>query len=178
MKHLAILISICFSFGSYAQTIKENQVDEFTKNKIVRTSWEPLSKKGKIYSHARASIINTTRYLELKIMLSAGLTMEHSVFAIEDGETVMLKLDNDSIVNLNNPEHQISCTGCGAINIIGGGVQGIHLKINLANMQIDNLINHKITKIRIYTTDGFVENEVPGKFQETVSKELKLIQTM
>ena len=178
MKLTATIICfLCLSIVTHGQMIKEDQVDEFTKNKVVRTSWEPLTKKGKIYSHARVSKINTTTYLDFKIMLSAGLTMDHSVFAIEKGETVMLKLNNDTIVTLNNPEHLISCTGCGAINIIGSGVQGIHLKIDLTDNQISTLLDHKITKIRIYTTDGYVENEVPDKFQEIVSKELSLIRS-
>jgi hypothetical protein len=61
---------------SFGQTIEENQIDEFTKNKVIRTSWEPLSKSGNIYAHARASKINESLYVDFKIMLAGGLGPE------------------------------------------------------------------------------------------------------
>jgi hypothetical protein len=89
----------------------------------------------------------------------------------------MLKLDNDSVLTLNNPKYEIACRGCGAINLIGSEGYGVHIKIPLESDQIDYLIDHKIMKMRIYTTDGYVEGDVKDKFSDIIAKEFKLIQS-
>jgi hypothetical protein len=153
-----------------SQTLKENKVDEFTKNSVKRTSWEPVSKMGKIYAHVRASKINDQYYLDVKTILLAG-----DVFGIKEGDVVMLKMSTDSILTLNNPKHLVSCKGCGSVNIIGSDGYGVELNLPVLPDQVDYLISNKITKIRIYTTDGFVESDIKEKFQDAASRVLKLI---
>lgn len=154
-----------------AQTLKENKVDEFTKNTVKRTSWEPISKMGKIYAHARASKINDNIYLDIRSLFPAV-----DVFAVKEGEAVMIKLKTDSIITLTNPKAQVSCKGCGSVNIIGSDGYGVELNLLLNKEQIESLTKNKATKVRIYTTDGFVESDIKEKFQENIGKVLKLIQ--
>lgn len=153
-----------------AQTLKENKVDEFTKNTVKRTSWEPISKTGKIYAHVRASKINDNTYLDIRTLFPAV-----EVFAIKEGEAVMIKLNTDSIITLTIPKGLVSCKGCGSVNIIGSDGYGVELNLELNKEQIESLAKNKVTKIRIYTTDGFVESAIKEKFQETINRVLKLI---
>lgn len=179
LKKIAFSLALFFLIEAVSsQTIKENQVDEFTKNKVIRTSWEPLSKNGNIYAHVRGSRINEIFYLDIKIMLAGGLKIGGSIFSIQDGPYIMFKLENDSILTLHNPKYEIACRGCGAINLIGSEGYGVNLKIPLEADKIDYLITHKITKIRLYTTDGYVEGEVKEKFSDMIAKEFKLIKSL
>lgn len=157
-----------------AQTIKENQVDEFTKNKVIRTSWEFIS-KSKVYAHVRASKINDEQTLDFRIMLPGGLGSGDHVFAIPQGDAIMIKLENDSIRTLKNTEHKISCSGCGAVNIVGSQAEGIEIFSLLNKADFEQLSKYKIKKIRLYTTDGYKETEIAEKFQDIVKKELALI---
>lgn len=153
-----------------AQTLKEDKIDEFTKNKVKRTSWEPISKMGKIYAHARASRINDNIYLDIRTLFPSV-----DVFAVKEGGSIMLKLESDSVMTLINPKGQVACKGCGSVNIIGSDGYGVELNLPLTASQIELLTSNKATKLRIYTADGFIESDIKEKFQETISKVLKLV---
>jgi hypothetical protein len=171
MKSIFSLIALLAIWSNiHSQTIKENQVDEFTKNKVIRTSWEFIS-KSKIYAHVRASKINGDQTLDFRFMLPGG---DH-VFAIPTGDAIMFKLENDSIITLKNTEHKISCSGCGAVNIIGSQAEGVEIFSILSQADIEQLSKYKIKKIRLYTTDGYREAEIADKFQDIIKKELLII---
>ena len=145
MKYLMIAITFLTVSFTHGQTLKENKVDEFTKNTVKRTSWEPIAKTTSIYGHVRGSKINNIYYLDLRSMFNGG-----EVVGIKEGPVVMFKMNTDSILTFNNLKHTVACKGCGAINIIGSDGYGVELNIPLTNEQIDYLTNNKITKIRIY----------------------------
>jgi hypothetical protein len=179
LKPIVLALSILFlKVAASGQTIKENIVDEFTKNKVVRTSWEPLAKVNRFYAHSRVSKINDNVFLDLKIMIGRSFEIGGSIFSIKDGPYIMFKLENDSVVTLTNPKYEIACQGCGAVNLIGSSGYGVNLKIPIDEPLIEHLSSHKVTKIRIYTTDGYVEEDIKEKFRETVLKELKLIKSI
>jgi hypothetical protein len=170
---LPLLISPLFCIS---QKLTENQVDEFTKNTVKRTSWEPLSKTGRMYAHVRAAKINDKYSLDLKLMFKEGLLYGTSVFAVKDGQNVMLKLDNDSIVKLDVLKYEISCRGCGAINLIGSDGQGVHLIMLLDKETVAYLSGNKVVKIRVYTTDGYTESDIKEKHQQSISSLFKLLE--
>lgn len=70
-----ILLSITFAMlytFAFGQEIKESQIDDFTGNRIVTTSWEHVS-KDKVsnpgtYTYMRLSLLNNKVYLHVKIM--------------------------------------------------------------------------------------------------------------
>jgi hypothetical protein len=170
MKHLMFAI-ICFTSAyAHAQTIRENKIDEFTKNSVKRTSWEPISKIGKIYGHVRGSKINDQFYLDLKCILDGG-----NVVGIKEGPVVMLKMNTDSVITLINQKHIVSCKGCGSINIIGSDGYGVELNLPLTNDQVEYLTKNTATKIRIYTTDGYIESDIKEKFQDNIKNVLQMV---
>jgi hypothetical protein len=174
MKMIAISIAIITANTLTAQTIKEDKLDEFTKNRVKRTSWEPLSKRGSIYTHVSAVKINNSFYLDLKVMLAGG-PKGGSIFSVNDGKSIMFKLQNDTILSLTNPKYEIACLGCGAVGLIGSQAYGVRISIPLNQSQYDFLASNKITKFRLYTTDGYVESEIKDNFQNIVIKEFQLI---
>ncbi|MGM0641929.1 MAG: hypothetical protein ACQESN_10970 [Thermotogota bacterium] len=166
---LAFLLTI-FSTGLFAQKIKQREVDEFTKNKVVRTSWETINADLKFTCSIRGAIINESYYLDFKIMMGMG-----GVFAVPDGESIMLLLDNDEVIEIINPEHIVSSTGAGATGIMGSGTHGVYLSCKVTEKQLRNIINSSIAKIRIYTTDGYVESEINNRKAKKADKIIELI---
>ena len=153
---------------TYSQSLEEDKVDEFTGNSIKRTSWEILNQTMKFNAFTRISEINGNVYLDLKLMTG-------KVFAIDEGDEFMLKLNNDEILKLQNLKYEITCTGCGARGYSGSQAQGLSVVYLLSKDQIDKLLEFGIMKIRIYTTDGYLEEDLKTKNSNVLMNSLKLL---
>lgn len=152
------------------QEIAENKIDEFTKDSVKRTSYEALNNSSNFTASFRISKINGTEYFDLKIMLGG------SVFSIGKGQKLMFKLYNDSIVELSNIEYSLSRKGCGAKGFIGSAAEGVKTSYLLGKNEHAIFAEHKIIKLRVYTTNGYVENDIKEKNALTLQKALKLIE--
>lgn len=170
MKRSTFCLVLIFTTCSlFAQKIAENKTDDFTHLKIVRTTWEPLVKQlgAKMMIHVRVSRIDSNENIGVKIMGNSG--------AIDKDANLMLKMDNDSIVILKNIDYKLSCTGCGAIGFAGSAGPGFDLTLLLTEEKKKYLLEHKIVKVRVYFTDGYLEDAVKDKYASTLQNELKLI---
>ncbi|MDO9154999.1 MAG: hypothetical protein Q7U47_15040 [Paludibacter sp.] len=169
MKKLILMSLVLLCSTVYAQKIVENEVDDFTKKSIKRTSWEKLfyEMKGTIYF--RISKIDSNCYFEIKLM-------NGSVFSVDEGPKIMFKLSNDSIYTLNNLKYTITNIGEGSIGLNGSGAQGIFLScVSLTDNKFNDLLDEKVTKIRIYTNSGYLEYDIKPKFAITISNAINLI---
>ena len=169
MKTLFLIVFFSPTF-CFAQKLKENKIDEFTNASVKRTSWETITYSGRFVAYARISKIDDTYYLNLRVMLPSS-----EVFSIDKGDELMIKTVTDSIVTLYNLEYGISCTGCGAKGLLGSGVQGMEVSYKIPSEIVSYLLNNKIKKLRIYTTDGYAEGDIKDKNTETFIKLLKLV---
>lgn len=169
MKYIITAIGLFIVQSIAAQKIAENKVDEFTKNTVKRTSWEAIQRTSTLTAYCRVSKINDVVYLELRCMLGGY------VFAIDKGDKLMLMTDTDSVITLLNGKYEISCKGCGSINITGSALQGAELSYLVSNDEFNFLLNNRVKKLRLYTTKGYVEAELKDKFSETLMKEFALI---
>jgi hypothetical protein len=177
MKKILILATLIFStVFCFAQKLEKNEVDEFTGNSVKRTSWEDLVLSNNLTDLAntfaskfRISKIDDFYYFDFKLMLSGD-------FSIEEGQLLMLKLGNDSIVKLSNLEHKTTCLGCGAVGVAGSKFPGISVSYVLSTEQIDELKKHKAVKIRVYKSDGYVEREIKEKNAKKFIKALEIIE--
>jgi len=136
--------------------LAEDKVDEFTKAKVRRTSYEKLDRGSHFIVSYRFNDIDGTKAMNLK--LAMGPT--DKVYGIPDGSKLMLKLANDSVVILENIEAKISCSGCGSNGIFDGVGPGTETLYPLSNKHIEMLKASPITKIRIYKTDGYLEDTI------------------
>lgn len=165
---ITLLLVLMVSSATYSQTLEENKVDEFTGNSVKRTSWEILNQTMKFNAFSRISRINENTYLDLKIMIGG------KVFAIAEGDELMLKLSNDEIIKLQSIKYEITCTGCGARGYSGSQAQGLSVIYSIANDQIEKLKNNSIIRVRIYTTNGYVEEDTKPKNADIIMNALKL----
>ena len=160
---------------SFAQKIEDNKTDDFTKSKIIRTSWEWLSKAGMFkgtFCHVRVSYVSGTYFLEFKTMEALPV-----VESISKDADVMIKLENDSVVTMNNLEFTLSCAGCGAVGLNGAYAEGLQFSTIIDKDDFDDLIKYKIKKYRIYLSDGYIEMDIDPKRSDIIAKEIKLIQS-
>jgi hypothetical protein len=167
-----ILISLVTLAGmtlqSFGQKLDENKTDEFTKNSVKRTSWETLSSSSVANAHFRISLINEYETFDVKLMIN-------KVFSIDKDQELMFKLANGDVVKLQNLKYTITCNGCGATGLAGSEAEGIQVVYPLAKEQIEQLKANKIVKVRIYTNDGYVEDDVKDKNAEKIIKSLQLL---
>lgn len=155
---------------TFGQTLEENKVDEFTNNTVKRTSWETLNMTMKFTAYFRVSSINDHDYFDLKLMLGG------KVFSIGKDQEIMFKLDNGEFVKLPNLKFTITCTGCGAKGYSGSAAQGIKVSYPIDKEQFEKLKNNTVVKIRIYTNDGYVENDTKEKHAKKIQTALKLVE--
>ncbi|MDJ1505206.1 hypothetical protein [Xanthocytophaga agilis] len=171
-KTLVILMTVMLGTTSlaFSQTLEENKVDEFTNNKVKRTSWEALNMTMKFTTYFRISRINDQDYFDLKMMKGAG------VFSIDKDQEIMFKLSNGEFVKLPNLRYTVTCTGCGAKGLAGSTGQGIEVSYPINKEQFEQLKNNIVVRDRIYTTDGYVEDDTKEKNAKKISEALKLIE--
>jgi hypothetical protein len=172
MKYLLpLFILICST--TYGQKLVTDKTDEFTGARVKETSIENLAKPFKMSGFAYTFAfrkIDDKIYFNLRLM-----SMSNSVFSIKDGEILSLKLDNDSIINLSNGEYAISKRGGAGSGLSSGSSQGVSLLFPLSINSIDLLKTRPIVKVRIYTTDGYSEQEIKSSASKRVIDALTLL---
>jgi hypothetical protein len=157
-KTLGLIFLLVFSLSSLnAQKLTEDKMDEFTKVWIKRTSWAALTKDPSSMRPYRSAFrickVNDRVYLQLKMMLN------NSVYSIKEGSPLMFLLEGGDVVTINSNEYAITNYGDGAEGSGGSDNLGTNTTYDLSNEVIEKLLKGKITKIRIYTSEFFVEQE-------------------
>lgn len=165
-----IVFTLLFSINALGQKIVEDKVDDFTGDSILKTSWETINMSNKFTAYCRISKINKDFFFDLKLMIGG------TVFSIDEKQNLMFKLDNDEIITLSNLKYSITCNGCGAKGIIGSQIQGIMVSYPINKEKIIKLKKYNTLKIRIYTNDGYVENELKSKHSKRIKKTMSLLE--
>jgi hypothetical protein len=146
----------------FSQEIAENKTDEFTKKKIIRSGWEKLT-FTKYASYIRLNKINESYFLNLKIITS-------SVSSVRENDNISFLFSDGSILDLKNSEYTLSNYGDGAIGINGSQALGLSLVTRLSEDEIQQLKNKTVSKIRVNTSNGYVEDVVKEKHAKVVKK--------
>ncbi|MES2239695.1 MAG: hypothetical protein V4497_05480 [Bacteroidota bacterium] len=175
MKKIISLLLLFVSVYSFSQSLDEDKIDEFKKVHIKKTSWETLHSFSKGFvANYRIEKIDSSTAIHLKIM--AGNGMKPKVFSIPQNSEIIFKLDNEEMVSLFSMSNEITCTGCGAIGINGSAAQGISTRYILDISSINKLLNNKVVKIRIYSNDGYFEDDIKEKRANELIKSIELVQ--
>jgi predicted nucleotidyltransferase len=168
MKNTLLALTFIFTSMYAGAQLAENKVDEFTKKSVKRTTWEKFIYSMKGTAFTRVSRIDSTILLNFKFSNT-------DVISIREGAKFMLKTSTDSIVTLNALDYTISCKGCGAINYVGSAAEGVEVTYPISIEQVNYLASNPVTKLRFYTTDGYLEFEIKEKFAKSLQDQLKLI---
>jgi hypothetical protein len=165
---LILIILVNITLRSIAQKLEENKKDDFTNDSIKHTSWETFCSSFTINSHFRMSQINNQKTFDVKIMLD-------KMFFIDEDAKMMLKLASGEVVTLQNLKAAKTCSGCGAIGFRGSEAPGIEVVYPMTKEDVEKLKANKVVKVRIYTSLGYLEEDVKDKNSEKIGKSLTLL---
>ncbi|URM37195.1 hypothetical protein [Flavobacterium anhuiense] len=172
MKKITLPFLLLYSSFIFSQDCKykRNEIDEFTKNKILETKENlfTLSGMGLGFSCAYTlKKINDNRYINLHITAP-------SIFTLRESHEIMFKTEKDSTIDLKFIE-----------SIVANGTYNTSLKsthwsaqtmIPITAEAYERLKNEKITKLRVYTVDGHHDDDVSEKRDKKFKELLKCIE--
>lgn len=173
-KSYLLLLLLMFSIGIQAQSIKVDKQDKFTGLNEKRTSFEkivsdPLIMGGQMGRNIWVSF-KTFENSKLPFMIMKWCTNE--VRAIDEGETVIF-LDEDGVAHpFNNSKYTISSRGEGTVGALGMDLQGVNL---ILSGDFSSFKDKRMTDLRIYTTDGYIDFKIKKSSANKLKKMYKLI---
>ncbi len=136
-----------------------DEIDKFTGKRIQETDWYNIAGGGFKFKcvNIRAGKIDSTAYIDLKLM------MNNTIYSISRGDEFMFKLANGNTITLKSLDYQITCKGCGATGFVGSDGWGTNTRYYLSKPDLIDLALGTVTDFRIYTSKGYLEEQVSGK---------------
>jgi hypothetical protein len=165
MKNIIIIIMMSISFIGYSQTnckFTKNEIDDMTGEKVV------ISKSFIMCVEFMGLGLHLTpKQINDKYILNFSFTYPRS-FSMSESDKIILKLENDELITLStnknfNSEGEEIFTGSGYTTLYGGNID-----IEITKEQLEKLSVNKLSKLRIYFSEGFdsVHNKVSKKWIE------------
>ncbi len=176
MKKIILFILLSVSNIAISQNCKykTNEVDEFTKNTILETKGGILTISGMGLGFSTAfslKKINNTRYLNFQVI-------SPSIFTLREDDEIMFKTDSENTINFKFPKtiiaDYISGTRIGTSTTPSMWTGKILIPISDENYE--RLLAETISKLRVYTSDGYVDDDIKGKRAKKLQKYLKCIE--
>lgn len=162
-----IIFLLCMIGTVNAQKIATNEVDKFTKHKIIETSMEKLYTKNPMamgYSNFFSCAI---RKVNDHYSMPATILMDDIVKYVEDSGVTFL-LSNDETVTLRT-----NYTGIGGEKFGQGYLFSTSFSLSQSDV---NLLRHNdIISIRVSYMGGHFDYDIKSKKQGVVAKMLKLV---
>lgn len=147
MRKIAILIAFALPLLVNAMKITKDEIDEFSGNRIIETSWETLASRD---IRIRFRLADNKQFLDFKYY-TEGLVI------IDEGDELKFKSQSDSIISLHATQRFRSGIGQGATGNFGADFWGIHASYT-GDMEwfADNVTR----LIRIYSTKGYFDKKI------------------
>lgn len=166
MRRSILLILFCSIWvAAFSQKIVKNEKDEFTGSQVTETSYTPISDGF----NCALRIVNDTW------TLLAVFNCGDNVYTMEEDAEFMLKLQNDSIITLQNLKDAVAEYWSKTVGSLHLSHFNLKTKYILSNEQIKQLQTTPITVVRFNTTDGYIERKVSGKNAKKLLKLFNLI---
>lgn len=164
MKTLATVSLLLCVYVGFAQKCKykKNEVDKFTKNRVVTTKEKGLDLTMGSSLTVQAKVINEFTYLEFRLITG-------SVFSMTQGNKVIILFSNDSTLTLENMKTFVAEPS-------GAGPWVGWVKTSLTEDQIQTLYSYDVKSVRVYTTQGYLTREVKEKNVKNIQYVLNCVQ--
>ena len=157
---LLLLTAFCPSFANKIIVDKVENGLRFVQTKPtshVFAVWETLTDGG-----IELQCYQNMNIKEIKLY---HLVIYH-YFDIEEGSRLLLKMENDSIMELRSMLHSFTIDRSFTYTIY-----------SVSEEQLQELMNNNVVKIRVETESGNKDSKVYGKmFSKTIAKDYKLIE--
>lgn len=147
IKRTLLMLLCVLPLMASAMKIETDEIDEFSGNRTLITSWEGICKND---IHIRFRLQNGLLRLDFKMFYNGSIV-------IGKGDKLMFKSTNDNIGAFESTDIYSGTRGGGATGINGSGAWGIY-----ATYSGDiSYFSDNITRlIRVYTTDGYIDKKV------------------
>jgi len=158
-KIVLFLCFVAFATICYSQGISKSQTDDFTGKKVVYTTWDQLNSSGLSCKNVllfRFRLENENQYFHLN-------WVSDKIVSVSEGESVMFKLKDGTLVKFNNTSSVIASKGGGSTNVTCKDSYGVSLVLKTDDLSVFANESNPIVKVRIYTTDGYVDIDIKDK---------------
>ena len=165
MKRNLFLITLSlFSISIFSQQIVENQIDKFTKNKVIQVNasssknWSTSDAVTKgMFKNVFVSFrkVNQTNYLQL------GVSANGYILCFSEDKEAILLFSDDSTLKLKNLD-----TNCDH-NLVAG-------KFILSDENLELLKTKELQGIRIYFSEGYSDYEIRKNKKAVIQKTAEL----
>jgi hypothetical protein len=172
---IATLIILCIS-NVNAQKIKKDQIDKFTKERIIETSFEKIVSDKNLLGSTGGRLMKNIwiafhqngdkTFLRLKWCTNQVLALS------EDADIIFLDSDSNTYT-FTNSDFTVAGIGEGTVGAFGSALYGLNIYMNGDFSLLKDKI---ITDMRIHTTDGYIDFEINKKASETISKTYKVFE--
>lgn len=144
---LALIGIVLCAVNLHAMKIETDEIDEFTGNRTLITSWESLCGKE---LHIRFRLQNGNQYLDFKMFHEGAIV-------IGENDKLMFKSFTDNVGEFASTAIYRGERGGGATGFIGSAAWGI-----TATYKGDTsyFANNVTRLIRVYSTDGYYDKKV------------------
>ena len=168
-KSLIMLALIVLTSGAFAQKIKTNEVDKFTKKKVIETSFEKIVSDNSVLGSTGGRLmkniwiafrqVGDNEYLRLK-------WCTNNVIALSENADVIF-LDNEgNTYTFKNTGFTAAGQGEGTVGMYGSALYGLNIYLT---GDCSLLENKNITDMRINTTEGYIDFKIDKKSFEVIS---------
>lgn len=147
MKRILLALCLCIPFVASSMKIAKDEIDEFTGNRTLITSWEGLCANN---IHVRFRLQNGLKILDFKLV-------ENDAIVIGEGDKLMFKSTVDNIGEFSSIGIYRGEKGGGAVGINGSGNWGI-----MATYQGDlaYFADNIVRLARVFTTDRYIDKKI------------------
>ena len=172
MKKIVLLFLALLPVFVYAQKIDKSIIDDFTGSKVIYTSWETLNTGNFMdannHMFFRFRYENNTIYFHLK-------WITRDILSVDKGAKIIFKFNNDSLCTLHSLSYTISERGGGSIGLSMSALWGLDL-IYVGDEMNSFLMDHFVTKFRIYTNSGYVDIDIKEGNAVKINKAYSLLE--
>lgn len=172
MKKLIAIMMMMFPILAWGQKIDKHEVDKFTKQCIIETSYEKIAdfNKWKSLIPDPSEVLVSIRNVDGAWRMPASIRLDEVQKYTED-DGITLLLENDSTMILTT-----LYTGIGAESVgLSNSRHAFDTVFELTDEEIDNLRKYKITAVRVNFLGGHKDFECNKSKGEKVKRMIKLI---
>ena len=179
-KSILYLVFAFISLCTYGQKITTSEVDKFTGKKIVETSFEKIVTNKNILVGVNKESLNKDVWIAFKgvddniFLIIKWVT--NIVTSLNSDSNIIFLDEDDNPYTFFNTEYTITGKGEGTPSnkFVGSAMYGLDI---YATGDYSVLKDKNIKAMRIYTTDGYVNFNIPKKRKSTLADTYKVFKS-
>lgn len=179
MKKSVFLIVFFWVVASscFAQKIKVNEIDKFTKEQVLETSFEKIVSDKNILGSSDGHLMKNIWIAFRQVGNNTYLRLKwctNKVVALSDNSDIIFLDNNGNTYTFKNSEFTLSGKGEGTVGIYGSALEGLNIYMigDCAALK-----DKTITDMRINTTDGYIDFALNKKAAQTISDTYNVLES-